>query len=105
MWLPVPVVAPSKRVPMMGAPGDPPRVPTPRWVDALMLCGVAGVAYGIMRAAAEWGASVQSATALNLPPVHLPYYAGLSTLRMALAYVLSLGFSLVYAHRRRQPRG
>jgi NitT/TauT family transport system permease protein len=81
----------------MGAPGEPPRVPTPRWVDALILCVVAGAAYGIMRAAAEWRAPVESATAVNLSPSHLPYYAGLSTLRMALAYVLSLAFSLVYA--------
>jgi NitT/TauT family transport system permease protein len=81
-----------------GEPAEPPRVPpTPRWVDALMLCVVAAVAYGIMRAAAEWRAPLSPDVHVDLSARLLPYYAGLSTLRMAIAYVLSLAFSIAYA--------
>jgi NitT/TauT family transport system permease protein len=90
----IPVRAPTTD----GEPARPPRVPpTPRWVDALMLCVVAAVAYGIMRAAAEWRAPISPNVRVSLSPRQLPYYAGLSTLRMAIAYVLSLAFSIAYA--------
>lgn len=71
--------------------------PTPRWVDALMLCAVAAIGYGVMRAAAEWRAPLSPNVRVDLSARYLPYYAGLSTLRMAIAYVLSLTFSLAYA--------
>jgi hypothetical protein len=81
-----------------GDASEPPRVPpTPRWIDALMLCVVAAVAYGIMRAAAEWRAPLSPNVRVSLSARQLPYYAGLSTLRMAIAYVLSLAFSIAYA--------
>ena len=70
---------------------------SPRWVDALMFCLVAATAYGIMRAAAEWRAPIGRGPVVDLSPRLLPMYAGLSTLRMALAYVVSLAFSLAYA--------
>jgi NitT/TauT family transport system permease protein len=90
----IPVRAPTTG----GEPSEPLRVPpTPRWVDALMLCVVAAVAYGIMRAAAEWRAPLSPNVRVNLSARLLPYYAGLSTLRMAIAYVLSLTFSIAYA--------
>ena len=90
----IPVRAPAT----LGEPSEPPRAPpTPRWVDALMLCLVAAVAYGIMRAAAEWRAPLSPDVRVDLSAWRLPYYAGLSTLRMALAYLLSLAFSIAYA--------
>ena len=90
----IPVRAPT----IAGAPREQPRVPpTPRWVDAIMLCAVAAVAYGIMRAAAEWRAPLSPNVQVSLSARELPYYAGLSTLRMAIAYVLSLVFSVAYA--------
>jgi NitT/TauT family transport system permease protein len=90
----IPVRAPTTG----GEPSEPLRVPpTPRWVDALMLCVVAAVAYGIMRAAAEWRAPLSPNVRVSLSARLLPYYAGLSTLRMAIAYVLSLTFSIAYA--------
>jgi NitT/TauT family transport system permease protein len=90
----IPVRAPTTG----GEPSEPLRVPpTPRWVDALMLCVVAAVAYGIMRAAAEWRAPLSPNVRVSLSARLLPYYAGLSTLRMAIAYVLSLAFSIAYA--------
>lgn len=90
----IPVRAPSA----VGAESDVPRVPpTPRWVDALMLCAVAAAAYGIMRAAAEWRAPLSPNVQVSLSARLLPYYAGLSTLRMTIAYLLSLVFSIAYA--------
>ena len=71
--------------------------PAPRWIDALLLCTSAAVAYGIMRAAAEWRAPLSPNVQVNLSARLLPYYAGLSTLRMTIAYVLSLAFSIAYA--------
>jgi NitT/TauT family transport system permease protein len=50
-----------------------------------------------MRAAAEWRAPIAPEPVVDLSPRLLPMYAGFSTLRMALAYVLSLAFSLAYA--------
>lgn len=68
-----------------------------RWVDALLLLALAATGYGVMRAAAEWRAPLTTGTTIDLSVARLPYYAGLSTLRMAIAYVISLVFSLVYA--------
>lgn len=59
-----------------GAPSEQPRVPpTPRWVDALILCALAAVAYGIMRAAAEWRAPLSPNVHISLSARLLPYYA------------------------------
>ena len=72
-------------------------IPAPRWVDAVLLLALAAVGYGVMRAAAEWRAPLAAGMRIDLSAARLPYYAGLSTLRMAIAYVISLAFSLVYA--------
>jgi len=71
--------------------------PTPRWIEALMLCVVAAVAYAVMRAASEWRAPLSPNVHVSLSPWRLPYYAALSTLRMTIAYSLALVFSLAYA--------
>jgi NitT/TauT family transport system permease protein len=67
------------------------------WVDALIVLIVVAAAYGIVVAASRWVAPFTPATHIDLSVRSLPLYAGLSTLRMALAYVLSLAFSLIYA--------
>lgn len=77
------------------APDD--AAPAPRWVDAGLLLALAATAYGVMRVAAEWRAPLTTGMTIDLSVARLPYYAGLSTLRMAIAYVLSLLFSLIYA--------
>jgi NitT/TauT family transport system permease protein len=71
--------------------------PAPRWVELVLLCAVAAVTFGIARAAAEWRAPLSPAFRISLSPARLPYYAALSTLRMVLAYIVSLTFSLAYA--------
>ena len=73
-----------------------PRAPS-RWIDgALILIFIAAV-YGIVSAASRWAAPLTPSVHIDLSPRALPLYAGLSTLRMALAYLLSLVFSLLYA--------
>ncbi len=71
--------------------------PVARWVDVLIVIVVVAAAYGIIVAASRWVAPLTPAAQIDLSPRSLPLYAGLSTLRMALAYLLSLAFSLVYA--------
>lgn len=71
--------------------------PGARWVDAVLLLALAAAGYGVMRAAAEWRAPLTTGMTIDLSVSRLPYYAGLSTLRMAIAYVISLVFSIIYA--------
>lgn len=71
--------------------------PAPRWVECVLLCAVAAVTVGVMRAAAEWRAPLSPGFRISLSPIRLPYYAALSTLRMVLAYIVSLVFSIAYA--------
>ena len=71
--------------------------PAPRWVEFVLLCAVAAVTFGVMRAAAEWRAPLSPGFSISLSPLKLPYYAALSTLRMLLAYIVSLVFSIAYA--------
>jgi len=71
--------------------------PAPRWVEFVLLCAVAAVTFGVMRAAAEWRAPLSPGFSISLSPLRLPYYAALSTLRMVLAYIVSLVFSIAYA--------
>lgn len=79
--------------------------PFARWVDGLILVIVVGAAYGIVVAASRWAAPLTPAATVDLSPRALPLYAGLSTLRMALAYLLSLVFTLVYARVAATSRG
>lgn len=67
------------------------------WVDVVLILVIVAAAYGIVVAASRWAAPLTPATQISLAPSALSLYAGLSTFRMAAAYVLSLLFSLVYA--------
>ena len=71
--------------------------PTPWWLDVMLVLFVAAIAFGIARAAARWSTPLSPNVRIDTSISQLPLYAGLSTLRMAVAYVLSLVFSLVYA--------
>jgi NitT/TauT family transport system permease protein len=77
--------------------GEMVRHETPRWVDALMLVVVLALVYGVLRAVMTWRAPLNNGTRVSLNLWHLPLYAALSTLRMSLAYAISLVFSLLYA--------
>src|SRR6204780_5496982 len=68
-----------------------------RWVDVAIFAMLGGMTYGLMRTATRWSAPLDSGTQIDLGWVHLPLYAAYSTLRMSIAYVISLVFSLAYA--------
>lgn len=70
---------------------------TPWWLDALLICLLVGICYGVVSAATRWNAPLAPGVTVDLSPARLPLYAGLSTLRMVMAYVISLVFSLAYA--------
>jgi len=84
-------------VPATPALGQTERARTPRWVDLLLFLVLVAVGYGIIHATAGWREPIPARLEIDLSPWQLPRYAGLSTLRMAFAYLLSLGFSLAYA--------
>ncbi len=74
-----------------------PRPAFARWIDGLLILVIVAAASGIVVAASRWATPLTPATQIDLSPSALPLYAGLSTFRMAAAYLLSLVFSLVYA--------
>lgn len=87
----IPVRAPDGRL----APTEPRTAP--QWVDIVLFALVGAIAYGLMRTATRLSAPLSSGMRVDLGPVHLPLYAAYSTLRMTIAYVLALVFSLAYA--------
>jgi NitT/TauT family transport system permease protein len=69
-----------------------------RFADPLVFaCGLA-LFYGVIALAQRWLAPFVPGPEISLDPRMLPLYAGYSLLRMALAYVLSLAFALVYGY-------
>ena len=68
-----------------------------RWVDVALFMLIGAIAYGLMRTATRWSAPLSSGVQVDLNPLHLPLYAAYSTLRMTIAYMLSLVFSIGYA--------
>lgn len=67
------------------------------WVDGLLLLALAAAAYGLMRGLARAVEPSTAPAAIDLSLRSLPIHAGLSTLRMAIAYLVSLAFALCYA--------
>jgi NitT/TauT family transport system permease protein len=74
----------------------PPRT-TSRWIDVAIFAILGALTYGLMRTATRWSAPLDSGAQIDLGTIHLPLYAAYSTLRMSIAYVISLVFSLAYA--------
>ena len=68
--------------------------------DALLLCFVFIVLYALFRLGAGMTIpfSSEQQPVIDLSPAMLPYYAGRSLLRMLLAFILSLLFTLVYGY-------
>ncbi len=63
----------------------------------IILVGLALVSL-LVAAASRWAAPLSPVVTITLSPAMLPVYAGYSLLRMILAYILSLLFTLVYGH-------
>ncbi len=76
---------------------EQPTRPLITWGDVAVLIGVAVLIYAGVRLALNAPAVVRGPT-ISLSPRALPWYAGLSITRMAVAYALSLLFTLVYGY-------
>ena len=70
------------------------------WVDALLIAGLAGVLWGIIDLAHnQVTAPIRTTVEIDLDDVWaLPRYTFFSLMRGLVAYVLSLGFTLVYGY-------
>ena len=65
-------------------------------IDLVVFLAFIATATLIVLAAARWTTPLTPAVTIDLSPSVLPAYAGYSLLRMMLAYVLSLVFTLIY---------
>lgn len=69
-----------------------------RWVDLLVLLALGGLAVSLMLVGREWTVHQRPVVAIDLSLWALPKYALLSFARAAVAFSLSLGFTLVFAY-------
>jgi ABC-type nitrate/sulfonate/bicarbonate transport system permease component len=67
-------------------------------VDLLIVLGLAGLLYGLLDLAKEWAGPHRPVVEITLSPTALPKYAFYSLMRGLLAYMLSLGFTLLYGY-------
>jgi NitT/TauT family transport system permease protein len=65
-------------------------------VDVLLAVAVVALVFGLLRLDREWTAPVRATVEIDLSPWALPKYTLLSLSRGLIAYVFSLGFTLVY---------
>jgi NitT/TauT family transport system permease protein len=72
--------------------------PGASWVDLLIVGFGLALFYGVVTLARTWLGPFTPAVVISERPSALPGYTAYSLLRMAVAYVLSLGFSLVYGY-------
>ena len=66
--------------------------------DLPILFAAFALFYAVLSMTHYWMTPVGAATVINLSPSALPKYAMLSVLRIAAAYICSLGFTLVYGY-------
>ena len=87
--------------PPAGAESPPHRAHKPRRfgvIDLAVLLAVVAAITLLVLAASRWAAPLTPNISIDLSPSVLPAYAGYSLLRMLLAYLLSLVFTLIYGH-------
>jgi NitT/TauT family transport system permease protein len=75
-----------------------PSIETSHLPDALMFAAVVALFYGVLMVARTWLGPFTPSVEISRSPLSLPAYAGLSLLRITLAYTLSLAFTLVYGY-------
>src|SRR2546428_9850292 len=68
------------------------------WVDLLLVLGLADLAFAFFDLGREWTGVHRPSIAIDLSPSALPRYTMFSLFRGLLAYVVSLGFTLVYGY-------
>ncbi|HUO17962.1 MAG TPA: ABC transporter permease subunit [Verrucomicrobiae bacterium] len=66
--------------------------------DLLMFAGAIAVFYGVLVVGRTWLGPFTPEVEISRSPWALPAYAGYSLLRITIAYVLSLAFTLVYGY-------
>ena len=69
-----------------------------RWIDFLLVLGIAGLFYGLVSVEREWTGVWQPTVEIDLNPWLLPKYTFFSMIRGIIAYGLSLTFTLVYGY-------
>jgi len=69
-----------------------------RWIDFLLVLGIAGLFYGLVSIEREWTGVWYPPVEIDLNPWLLPKYTFFSMVRGIIAYCLSLMFTLVYGY-------
>jgi NitT/TauT family transport system permease protein len=67
-------------------------------VDLCIVVGLSGLLYGLTKVGGEWTGHLRPTVDIDLSPLSLPRYTFFSLSRGLFAYVLSLGFTLVYGY-------
>jgi NitT/TauT family transport system permease protein len=75
--------------------GQARRIP---WLDLILVVGLAGLFLSFIDLGREWTGVHRSSVIIDLSPAALPRYTMFSLFRGLLAYVLSLGFTIVYGY-------
>jgi NitT/TauT family transport system permease protein len=75
-----------------------PRFEVSRFPDLLMFSAALALFYGLLIVGRSWLGPITPEVEISRSPLALPAYAGLSLLRITVAYVLSLAFTLVYGY-------
>ena len=75
--------------------GQARRIP---WLDLVLVVGLAGLFLSFIDLGREWTGVHRQSITIDLSPAALPRYTMFSLFRGLLAYVLSLGFTIVYGY-------
>jgi NitT/TauT family transport system permease protein len=75
-----------------------PRIEVSYLPDLIMFAAGLALFYGVVSVGRTWFGPFTPEVAISRSPLALPAYAGYSLLRITIAYVLSLAFTLVYGY-------
>ncbi len=68
------------------------------WQDGLVILAMVALIFAIVDTAAQFTGTYNAKAVIATDPKVLPWYTAQTLLRMAIAYFLSLGFSILYAY-------
>ncbi len=69
-----------------------------RWVDLVVILTGCALLFGLVQLGQQWTGAKRPVVEIDLSPASLPLYTFFSMMRGLAAYVISLGFTLVYAY-------
>src|SRR6266436_7502594 len=75
-----------------------PRIEVSRLPDVIMFAAGIALFYGVVTVGHSWFGVFTPSVEISRSPWALPAYAGYSLVRITIAYLLSLGFTLVYGY-------